>query len=152
MQSTGGLCDDTDMDNFQSGFALELVEIFRKEAAAEKTLSKAEKLRIAAATPEGRKLLAHAKRGGRSVAIGTLAHKLINPGSTTGNAVRSGVGMAGGGAIGANLARQLGFKGGRGAIAGSFLGSALGIRAMRKGKKKKTDRELLEMSLKKAEK
>lgn len=98
-------------------------------------------------------MLRKAKRGGRSVAVGALAHKLINPGSTTGNAVRSGVGMAAGGAIGTNLARQLGFKGTRGMLAGSFLGSALGIRAMRKGKKKKkSDRELLEMALNKDKK
>jgi hypothetical protein len=147
-----GLCDHQGMDNFHSGFALELVGIMSKEAAAAEATSKAEKLRAAAATPEGRKLIAHAKRGGRSVAVGTLAHKLINPGSETGTAVRSGVGMAGGGAIGTNLARQLGFKGTRGMLAGSFLGSALGIRAMRKGKKKKSDRELLEMALKKDKK
>lgn len=141
------------MDNFHSGFALELVDIMSKEAAAAETASKAERLRAAMATPEGRSLLRKAKRGGRSVAVGALAHKLINPGSTTGNAVRSGVGMAAGGAIGTNLARQLGFKGTRGMLAGSFLGSALGIRAMRKGKKKKkSDRELLEMALNKDKK
>ena len=139
------------MDNFRSGFSSELMDIMSKEAAAAKTKTKRvlqyEKL---LADPKTKSLGRKAERGARQVAIGGLAHKLINPGADMASATRSGIGMAGGGAIGNNLAKQMGAKSVKSKIISSFLGSALGIRAMRKGKTEgKSDRELLEMAIKK---
>ena len=136
------------MDNFRSGFGSELMEIMSKEATdAESKRSKVQKL---IGTSKARSLGRMAGRGARQVAIGGLAHKLINPGSDMASATRSGIGMAGGGAIGNSLARQMGAKSVKANLISSFLGSALGIRAMRKAKKKgKSDRELLEMAIKK---
>jgi len=140
------------MDNFQSGFALELCDIMSKQAASKASApspTKAKQLAVLMSTEKGQAALKNLRHGTKRVAVGSLAHKIINPDATTGSAIRTGAGMAAGGAIGASLAKQIGFKGVKGALAGSFLGSALGIRAMRRKHPKKTDRELLEMSLKK---
>jgi hypothetical protein len=139
------------MDNFQSGFAHELVEIMAKEAASSRKaqLSKIEK--FLANSEKAKGLGRTAGRGAKSVAIGAAVHKLVNPDATMGSATRSGIGMAGGGKIGVSLAKQLGLGSAKGKVISGVLGSALGIRAMRSGKrsKEKYERELLEKVLSK---
>ena len=141
------------MDNFRLGFSYELMEVMSKEAASKKApgiAAKSERFKDLIKSKQGRSLGRVAGRGARQVAIGGMAHKLINPDASVGSAARSGVGMAAGGAIGTSLARQMGAKGKKAALISSFLGSALGIRAMRKGRKEgKSDKEIVEMALKK---
>lgn len=130
-----------------------------KEAAWKKKTSepapptRSEKFRASMKTPEGRKVVRGLKGRGKEVLTGAALYKLMTPGSSMEEAGKSGLALHAGGSLGEALARRLGARGGKAQIAGHIAGSALGLRYLRnreKAKKKgKTDRELLEMALKK---
>jgi len=145
----GSLCDDTHMNHFHAGFADELLDIMTKEAT-----SRAEKVKEALKSPEGKRLSRKAGHlagsGAKGALYGALFHKLVDPEISAGTALRSGVGVTAGGHIGSALGKQVGVRSSKGKLMTGLVGSALGLRlARKKSKAKKSDRELLEMALKK---
>lgn len=144
----GSLCDDTHMNHFHAGFSDELHDIMSKEAA-----SRADKAKEALRSPEGKRMAAKAGRiagsGAKGALYGALFHKLVDPDISAGTALRSGVGVTAGGHVGSALGKQVGIKSNKGKLMAGLVGSALGLRMARKKHPKKSDRELLEMALKK---